>query len=111
MEQEQTLLAHFTFPEQAEKARDALVEAGVDVVQVDRVGPAGGAHPIPLVEWGRYGYELEGLDDKWTSAAAWDDRLQRSGVDAGEAVLLTVVVDGERAGAARDIIRRFGGTF
>lgn len=108
---EETLLAHFTFPEQAEKARTALLEAGFDVVQVDTVGQNANPRQVPLVEWGRYGYQADGLDDKWTSAAAWDNMLNIPGADVGEAILLTAVVDDTRAGEARDIIRRLGGAF
>jgi len=106
---EQTLLAHFTFPEQAEKARDALVRAGLDVVRVDSPPMEARSRQVPLVEWGRYGYRPDGLDDKWTSAAAWDNLLNLPGADVGEGILLTAVVDEDRAEDARAIIKRFGG--
>lgn len=106
---EQTLLAHFTFPEQAEKARNALVEAGLDIVQVDHVDQQASSRQVPLVEWGRYGYQADGLDDKWTSAAAWDNQLNIPGADIGEGILLTAVVDEDRADEARGIIKHFGG--
>lgn len=101
-----TILAHFTFPDQAEKAQAALRAAGVDVVQVDTVGEVPQSPQVPVVEWGRYGYEPTLPDDKWTSAAAWDNPL---GLNLGEAVLLTAVVDSEHAETVRRTIRKFGG--
>jgi hypothetical protein len=105
---EKTILAHFTFPDQAEKARTALRAAGIDIVQVDTVDADYRQPQMPLVEWGRHGYEPETLDDKWTTAAAWDNGL---GLNVGEAVLLTAVVDDSQETVARETIRQFGGRF
>ncbi|MGC8487764.1 MAG: hypothetical protein ACP5QO_06030, partial [Clostridia bacterium] len=80
-------------------------------VQVDTVGRNASSRQVPLVEWGRFGYQADSLDDKWTSAAAWDNMLNIPGANVGEAILLTAVVDDTRAAEARDIIRRLGGAF
>lgn len=103
---EATLLATFNFAEDARRAADTLRGAGFDVVQV--AAAAGRPDPVgePLVEWGRCGYEARALDDKWTSAAAWDNAL---GLDIGGGTLLTAVVpEGDRARAAQ-LIKEAGG--
>ncbi|MCY0880280.1 MAG: hypothetical protein OWU84_15260 [Firmicutes bacterium] len=106
---EKNLLASFASLEAAKDCQAALRQAGFDVVQVDRVNaPGGEALPhMPLVEWGRYGYQTDRLDDKWTSAAAWDD--SDSGLLEGGAWLLTAVVPAENAAEAHAIIARHGG--
>lgn len=104
---ETTLMATFTDPAHADRAMANLRAAGFDVVQVtDRshedAAPTGQA----IVEWGRYGYQPAMVDDKWTSAAAWDNAL---GLDWGEGTLLTVVVPGEDHATAARIIEEAGG--
>lgn len=108
MAREVTLLATFTLPEDAETCRDALYRAGLDVVQVAPVasGPRAPTEPA-LVEWGRYGYQPDVLDDKWTAASSWD--WANEGLIGGEGWLLTAVVPEEAAAQARTIIRRYGG--
>ena len=105
--QESAILARFTFADRAEAVRDALRAHGFDVIDIrrpeDEQPPAG---PTALVEWGRYGYALTSLDDKWTSAASWDNALN---LNLGEAVLLTAVVPKDRADEVRRIIRDGGG--
>jgi hypothetical protein len=103
---EVTVLASFTLPEDAEACQAALRRAGLDVVQVAPLssGPDGPTESA-LVEWGRYGYQPDVLDDKWTAASAWD----HGGLIWGQGWLLTAVVPDEAAERARDIIRRYGG--
>lgn len=104
---ETTLMATFTDPEHGARAMANLRAAGFDVVQLtdrthDDTAPTGHA----VVEWGRYGYEPAMVDDKWTSAAAWDNAL---GLDWGEGNLLTVVVPTEDHATAARIIEEAGG--
>lgn len=104
---EVTLMASFTLPENARRAEADLRAAGFDVVQVSEVADDGhGAPGEPVVEWGRYGYQAHMLDDKWTTAAAWDNRL---GLNLGEGLLLTAVVPAEERGRAARIIEGAGG--
>lgn len=103
---ERTILARFTFPEQADRAAQSLRHAGFDVVTVDTISDGDPHIQSPLVEWGRYGYQPTSLDDKWTSASAWDNPL---GLTFGESILLTAVVPEEAAIRALTIIKEFGG--
>lgn len=103
---ERTILARFTFPEQAERAAQSLRRAGFDVVTVDRMAEEPPHAPSPLVEWGRYGYQSTSLDDKWTSASAWDNPW---GLTFGESLLLTAVVPEEATMQVQAIIKDQGG--
>lgn len=103
---EVTLMASFNFAEDARRAADTLRASGFDVVQVAAAAQSPDPVGQPLVEWGRYGYQAGALDDKWTSAAAWDNAL---GLDLGGGALLTAVVpDTDRARAAQ-LIQDAGG--
>lgn len=102
------ILATFTLPERAQAAADDLRAAGFEIVQVDRV-PSETPDPLkhgPVVEWGRYGYQPNVLDDKWTAASSWDNA---SGLIDGESWLVTAVVDAADQSRAEKIIRRHGG--
>jgi hypothetical protein len=104
---EVTLMASFTLSENARRAEADLRAAGFDVVQVSDASDGGyGAPGEPLVEWGRYGYQAQMPDDKWTTAAAWDNRL---GLNVGEGLLLTAVVPRDERGRAATIIEAAGG--
>ncbi|MCL8208702.1 MAG: hypothetical protein K6V97_11615 [Actinomycetia bacterium] len=100
---ERTLIARFAFREDAERAADALREAGFDVVSVGSApdDPTDGA---PIAEWGRLGYHPAALDDKWTAAANW-----YAGATWNEAALVTAVVPAEAAERARAVLERAGG--
>lgn len=104
---EVTLLASFDRPEQAQRAADALRAAGFDIVQLAD-GASASAEPVgaPLVEWGRYGYQMGALDDKWTTAAAWEDPL---GLTLGGGTLLTAVVPSADRPRAAHVIEAAGG--
>lgn len=103
---EANLLARFTFPESAQRCAEALRSAGYDIVQVDGLDvEESGAGPA-VVEWGRHGYQATNLDDKWTSAAAWDNQL---GLNWGESIVLTAVVPAEAREHAIRLIKEHGG--
>jgi hypothetical protein len=105
---EHTILARFTLPEQAHRALHRLQEAGFETVAVDAIDEAPtDAVAAPQVEWGRYGYEPGRIDDKWTTAAAWDNEL---GLNWGGGILLTAVVPGDRRAEAERLIEEAGGT-
>ena len=102
------LLARFTMLERAQACRDALRHNGFDVVQIDNIPSMESSQLLnhaPMVEWGRYGYEYDRLDDKWTMPAAWDHQ----GLGYGEDWLLTAVVPHDGAAKATAIIKEFGG--
>lgn len=108
---EKNLLASFQNLEAAKKCQNALRQAGFDVVQVDDIQPGsqGGTLPhAPLVEWGRYGYQTDRLQDKWTSSSSWTD--SHTGLIEGAAWLLTAVVPAEGAERAAHIIEQYGGS-
>ena len=108
---EKNLLASFQNLEAAKKCQDALREAGFDVVQVDDLEPgnqAGTLPHTPLVQWGRYGYQTDRLQDKWTSSSSWTD--SHTGLIEGAAWLLTAVVPAEGAAKAARIIAQYGGS-
>ncbi len=108
---EKNLLASFQSLEAAKKCQDALRQAGFDVVQVDNIQPGnqGGTLPhAPLVEWGRYGYQTDRLQDKWTSSSSWTN--SHTGLIEGAAWLLTAVVPAEGAEKAAHIIEQYGGS-
>ncbi|MHB1610295.1 MAG: hypothetical protein ACYCOU_11890 [Sulfobacillus sp.] len=108
MPRETNLLARFTSLERAQACRDALRDQGFDIVQIDNIPSLDGSQLLnqsPMVEWGRYGYEYERLDDKWTAASSWDHH----GLTDGEDWLLTAVVPHEETAQAIETIRKFGG--
>jgi len=108
---EKNLLASFANLETAQNCQSALRDQGFDIVQVDDITPLGGTTALPhapLVEWGRYGYQTDRLDDKWTSSSSWND--SHTGLIEGSAWLLTAVVDAERASEAARIIEQYGGS-
>lgn len=106
---ERNLLASFAHLEAAKRCQQALHDKGFDVVQVDDLDPVNNDLPhAPLVEWGRYGYQQDRLDDKWTSSSSWTD--SQTGLIAGAAWLLTAVVPAEKAGEAAHIIEQYGGS-
>lgn len=109
MSREVNLLATFTMPENARHCQEALREQGFEIIQLDRVGSNVDTplNHFPLVEWGRYGYQPNVLDDKWTAASSWDNE---GGLIAGESWLLTAVVPDEDAPRARQVIEEHGGT-
>lgn len=108
MAKEHNFLAAFNSLEEAENCRHQLRNAGFDIVQIDQLSEGPSAQDLnhePLVEWGRYGYQPEVLDDKWTTSSSW----QNEGLINGGEWLLTAVVsqiDGEKA---RKIIIESGG--
>ncbi|MCY0898323.1 MAG: hypothetical protein OWU33_05205 [Firmicutes bacterium] len=106
---EKNLLASFATLSAAQQCQQALRDRGFDVVQVDHLtAPGGDTLPhMPLVEWGRYGYQTDRLDDKWTSAAAWNDGAD--GLLTGASWLLTAVVPAADAETAAQIIKQHGG--
>lgn len=107
MSHEVNLLATFTLPENAHHCQDALRDLGFEIVQIDRMSPGPGmVNHAPLVEWGRYGYQPDTLDDKWTAASAWENE---GGLIAGESWLLTAVVPDQDVDQARQTIERYGG--
>lgn len=109
MPDERNILASFTDPEQAQDCANSLREQGFDAVQVDDV-PSMQSQSLPhspLVNWGRYGYQADTLDDKWTGSSAW----QNDGLVLGEGWLLTVVVPRSRYEDAARIVHQYGGTF
>ena len=106
---EKNLLASFANLESARRCHDALRQAGFDVVQVDDLNPPQNDLPhAPLVEWGRYGYQPDRLDDKWTDSSSWTN--SSTGLIEGASWLLTAVVPGERADEAVHIIEQYGGS-
>ncbi len=106
---EKNLLASFANLDAAKKCQAALKNAGFPVVQVDNLDPTNMDLPhAPLVEWGRYGYQADRLDDKWTDASSWQD--SHTGLIEGASWLLTAVVDADRAGEAAHIIEQYGGS-
>lgn len=106
---EKNLLASFASLEDAKRCQEALREAGFDVVQVDDLQEPQSPLPhAPLVQWGRYGYQTDRLQDKWTSPSSWDD--SSTGLIEGAAWLLTAVVPAEDAEHAAHIIHQYGGS-
>ncbi len=104
---EQNILAFFDTLEGAEKCQHDLRKRGFDVVQIDSVPTDMGDEVLshaPLVNWGRYGYDVGRLDDKWTAAGSW----QEHGLNAGAWLLTAVVPQGDRDHAA-EIIQKSGG--
>ncbi len=102
------LLARFTMLERAQACRDALRHQGFDVVQIDNIPSMESSQLLnhaPMVEWGRYGYEFDRLDDKWTVPAPWDHH----GLGYSEDWLLTAVVPHDEVDKASAIITDFGG--
>lgn len=111
MANERNILASFTDPEHAYTCARALRAQGFDVVEVDDLpttgsDPAGLPH-APMVDWGRYGYREDVLDDKWTAPSSWS----HDGLVVGEGWLLTAVIPAERYEEAAAIVRRAGGRF
>lgn len=109
MAREVNLLAQFTFPEHAEACAQALRDHGFDVIQIDQV-PSHQTRFVdhtPVVEWGRYGYQPNLIDDKWTAASSWDNP---DGLIGGQTWLLTAVVEEDAADTVRKIIAHHGGT-
>lgn len=107
---EKNLLASFANLEAAKRCQHELRQQGFDVVQVDDLTPKGDAAlpHAPLVEWGRYGYQADRIDDKWTSPGSWTD--SHTGLIEGAAWLLTAVVPAEEAARAAHIIEQYGGS-
>ncbi len=108
MPNEKNLLARFALLEKAQACRDALYAKEFDIVQIDNIPSLGSSqlqNQVPLVEWGRYGYEFDRMDDKWTATSAWAN----SDVVDGDDWLLTAVVPTDRAGEVADIIRQHDG--
>lgn len=108
MPSQKNLLARFALLEKAQACRDTLRAKGFDIVQIDNIPSAGSSQLEnlgPLVEWGRYGYDVDRLDDKWTAASAWGQQDFLGGEDW----LLTAVVPTDRAHEADQIIRQHGG--
>lgn len=108
---EKNLLASFSDLNAAQQCQQALRDQGFDVVQVDDLAPPGANDPLPhspLVQWGRYGYQVRRLDDKWTSPSSW--MQSQTGMIEGAAWLLTAVVPAEDADRAVDIIQQYGGS-
>jgi hypothetical protein len=107
---QRTLLARFTWADRARQAMERLRAHGLTTVSVDRLDARDDVpeNPVaePWVDWGRLGYTPERLDDKWTSASAWDNGL---GLISGEGVLLTAVVPADREDEARRLIQEAGG--
>jgi hypothetical protein len=106
MQTEQTLQALFFDYRAAEDCQRALRAIGLDVVQIRShrslsPGRDAQAPTAPTVEWGRFGYQPDLTDDKWTSAAQWDEAV--------EPWLLTALVPTEQASQARAVIARYGG--
>ena len=108
---DKNILASFSSLETAQKCQDHLRHLGFDVVQVDNIGSSDSTllPHTPLVEWGRYGYQTDRLDDKWTAASSFEYR--KTGLaGGGGGWLLTAVVPAERAGTAAHIIEQYGGS-
>ena len=108
MPNQKNLLARFALLEKAQACRDALRAQGFDIVQIDNIPSAGSSqlqNLSPLVEWGRYGYEVDRFDDKWTVASDWGNQ----GVLGGEDWLLTAVVPHDRSQEVAEMIQHHGG--
>ncbi len=108
MPNDKNLLARFTLLENAQACRAALRDKGFHIVQIDNIPSLGSSqlqNQTPLVEWGRYGYEFDRLDDKWTAPSSWGNQDL---IDA-EDWLLTAVVPLDRAGEVAETIRTHGG--
>lgn len=105
MANEINILARFTFVERAEACQQALRANGFEVVQLDPI-TLDAEEPYPVAEWGRFGYQVDAIDDKWTLASAWDNA---TGLIFGEDWLLTAVVEASDAERARKLIRDYGG--
>jgi len=108
---ERNILATFTDYKRAEQCQKALHQAGFAIVQIDQVSSEdpdrlNQLSTMPMVEWGRYGYQPDTLDDKWTAASSWDNP---EGLIWGESWLFTAVVPESRGDEAEHLIRQFGG--
>ncbi|SMC06531.1 hypothetical protein SAMN00768000_2869 [Sulfobacillus thermosulfidooxidans DSM 9293] len=105
--EEKNILAFFRSLEQAQRCQEALRHQGFDVIQIDAV-PADMGNEIlnhaPLVDWGRYGYDIGRLDDKWTASGAWTHQ----GLSVGAWILTAVVPASDRDHVAHTITE-FGG--
>ena len=107
--EERNILAFFRTLEEAEKCQQKLRDRGFDVVQIDSVAADMGTQVpshSPLVDWGRYGYDVGRLDDKWTASGAWLEHGLSVGV-----WILTAVVPPEDQDDASTIIQASGGQF
>ncbi|PSR21733.1 MAG: hypothetical protein C7B45_09630 [Sulfobacillus acidophilus] len=107
---EANLLAAFADLAAAQRCQNALRDEGFDVIEIDRLDRSDDdslPHP-PLVNWGRDGYQIGRLQDKWTTSAAWTD--SPNGLIAGGAWLLTAVVPSEAADHVRHVIQQYGGS-
>ena len=104
---EKSVLAFFRSLEQAQHCERALRHQGFDVLQIDSVPGDMGTEALdhaPLVDWGRYGYDLGRLDDKWTASGSWS----HNGLSVGAWVLTAVVPQADRDQVAH-VVKEFGG--
>lgn len=108
MPNDKNLLARFTLLEKAQACRSELWDQGFRTVQIDNIPSLESSqlqNQAPLVEWGRYGYQFDQMDDKWTAASSWGN----DGLIGGDDWLLTAVVPQDRASDVADIIRQHDG--
>lgn len=107
MASEVNLLSRFTSERSAEACAESLRAHGFDIVQVDSVNPTPETDVnwlSPVVEWGRYGYQPDLVDDKWIQTSS-------NGLGLNEPTwLVTAVVEDPDAPVAREIIRQHGGS-
>ncbi|MCL5063537.1 MAG: hypothetical protein M1600_00380 [Firmicutes bacterium] len=109
MSDEVNLSAQFTLPERAEACAEALRDEGFDVIQIDPVRSFqmnSLEPPSSIAEWGRYAYQPDIVDDKWTQATAENESAD---LMDSEAWLLTAVVETDAVEEVRTIIRHHGG--
>ncbi len=108
---EKNLLASFSDLRAAKHCQQALRDQGFDVVDVNILAPYSGDSLLPhapLVEWGRSGYQVDRLQDKWTTGSAWTD--SQTGMIEGGSWLLTAVVPADGAERAAHVIKQYGGS-
>ncbi|MCF6094653.1 hypothetical protein L1765_11845 [Microaerobacter geothermalis] len=120
---QRNILASFRTVDQAQRAKEFLVQNGFDIVQIDNISPYPGEgtdqfmNPITGKIESLVNLTLAGNPDSKNAdiliAAAPEasGMADGSGMEKNQNVLLTVVTDDEHGESAENIIKKYGGSF